>query len=48
MLGYRIYECAFIKGSNLIKGVNLEGLNIIGEPNEYALKYYESGLELVR
>ena len=34
-----------IKGSNLIKGVNLEGLKIIGEPNEYALKYYESGID---
>ena len=31
-----------IKGSNLIKGVNLEGLKIIGEPNKYALKYYEN------
>ena len=34
-----------IKGSNLIKGVNLEGLKIIGEPNKYALKYYENGID---
>tara|TARA_Y100000590_G_scaffold163199_1_gene187093 strand:+ start:30821 stop:31588 length:768 start_codon:yes stop_codon:yes gene_type:complete len=34
-----------IKGPNLIKGVNLEGLKIIGEPNKYALKYYENGID---
>ena len=34
-----------IKGSNLIKGVNLEGLRIIGSPNEFALKYYNQGAD---
>jgi cyclase len=34
-----------IKGENLIKGVHLEGLRVIGPPNEYALKYYESGAD---
>ena len=34
-----------IKGSNLIKGINLEGLRIIGVPNEYALKYYNEGID---
>jgi len=34
-----------IKGSNLIKGVNLEGLKIIGEPNDYALRYYQNGVD---
>jgi cyclase len=29
----------------LIKGVHLEGLKVIGSPNEYALKYYEQGAD---
>ncbi len=34
-----------IKGPNLIKGVHLEGLRVIGSPNEFALKYYEQGAD---
>lgn len=34
-----------VKGQNLIKGVNLEGLRVIGDPREYALKYYEQGAD---
>jgi len=34
-----------IKGSNLIKGIHLEGLRVIGQPNEYALRYYEQGAD---
>ncbi len=34
-----------IKGRNLIKGIHLEGLRVIGEPNEYALSYYEQGAD---
>ena len=34
-----------IKGSNLIKGVNLEGLRIIGDPQEYSNKYYNQGID---
>jgi cyclase len=34
-----------IKGPNLIKGINLEGLRVIGDPNEYAVKYYEQGID---
>jgi len=34
-----------IKGSNLIKGIHLEGLRVIGEPNEYALRYYQQGAD---
>ena len=30
-----------IKNSNLIKSSNLEGLKIIGNPNDYAKKYYD-------
>lgn len=34
-----------IKGPNLIKGVHLEGLRVIGSPQEYALKYYLQGAD---
>jgi cyclase len=34
-----------IKGENLIKGIQLEGLRVIGPPNEYALKYYLQGAD---
>ena len=34
-----------IKGENLIKGIHLEGLRIIGSPNEYDKKYYEQGAD---
>ena len=34
-----------IKGENLIKGINLEGLRIVGNPQEYAQRYYEEGAD---
>lgn len=34
-----------IKGPNLIKGVHLEGLRVIGDPQEYARRYYEQGVD---
>jgi imidazole glycerol-phosphate synthase subunit HisF len=34
-----------IKGPNLIKGVHLEGLRIIGDPQVYARRYYEQGVD---
>ena len=34
-----------IKGSNLIKGIHLEGLRVMGLPNEYALRYYLQGAD---
>ncbi len=34
-----------VKGSNLIKGVHLEGLRVIGDPNEHAKKYYAAGAD---
>ena len=34
-----------IKGPNLIKGVHLEGLRVIGSPKELALKYYLDGID---
>jgi cyclase len=34
-----------IKGPNLIKGVHLEGLRVIGDPQEYACRYYRQGAD---
>lgn len=34
-----------IKGPNLIKGVQLEGLRVIGSPQVYAKRYYEAGAD---
>ncbi|MCE2927391.1 MAG: imidazole glycerol phosphate synthase cyclase subunit [Rickettsiales bacterium] len=34
-----------IKGPNLIKGIHLEGLRVIGDPHEHALRYYEQGAD---
>lgn len=34
-----------IKGPNLIKGVHLEGLRVIGSPHEHALRYYRQGAD---
>lgn len=34
-----------VKGANLIKGIHLEGLRIIGDPQEHAQRYYEDGAD---
>lgn len=34
-----------IKGSNLIKGINLEGLRVMGDPQHFAQLYYNSGID---
>ena len=34
-----------IKGPNLIKGIHLEGLRVMGDPHEHALRYYEDGAD---
>lgn len=34
-----------VKGPNLIKGIHLEGLRIIGDPQEHALRYYQQGAD---
>jgi len=34
-----------IKGPNLIKSVRLEGLRVLGQPNEFALDYYKQGID---
>lgn len=34
-----------IKGPNLIKGVHLEGLRVLGTPQEFARRYYAAGAD---
>jgi cyclase len=34
-----------IKGPNLIKGVQLEGLRVMGDPEEFATRYYQQGAD---
>ena len=34
-----------IKGRNLIKGVHLEGLRVVGDPQAYAQRYYGDGID---
>lgn len=34
-----------IKGPNVVKGVHLEGLRIVGKPGELARRYYEQGID---
>jgi imidazole glycerol-phosphate synthase subunit HisF len=34
-----------VKGPNLIKGIHLEGLRVIGDPGEHARRYYEQGCD---
>ena len=41
----RIIARLDIKGPNLIKGIHLEGLRVVGNPNDYAQKYYQNGID---
>ncbi len=41
----RIISRLDIKGSNVIKGIHLEGLKIVGKPGEMARQYYEQGAD---
>lgn len=45
MSGVRLIARLDIKGSNLIKGIHLEGLRVIGDPQEFARRYYEQGAD---
>lgn len=45
MANVRLIARLDVKGPNLIKGVHLEGLRVIGDPNAYARKYYDAGID---
>src|SRR3954462_7708018 len=41
----RIIARLDVKGPNLVKGIHLEGLRVIGDPHEHAQRYYEQGAD---
>jgi len=44
-LALRIIPKLDIKGPNLVKGIHLEGLRVLGKPEEFAKYYYEQGAD---
>lgn len=45
MSNVRLIARLDIKGPNLIKGIHLEGLRVLGSPNDFALRYYQQGAD---
>lgn len=45
MSGVRIIPRLDIKGPNLVKGIHLEGLRVLGKPERFARAYYEEGAD---
>lgn len=45
MLNVRIIPRLDIKGPNLVKGIHLEGLRVLGKPESFARYYYEAGAD---
>lgn len=44
-MNVRIIPRLDIKGSNLVKGIHLEGLRVMGKPERFARLYYEEGAD---
>ncbi len=44
-LASRVIPRLDIKGPNLVKGIHLEGLRVIGDPAEHAVRYYHEGAD---
>ena len=44
-MNFRIIPRLDIKNNNLIKGINFEGLKILGDPEDFAKYYYENGAD---
>lgn len=45
MKNIRIIPRLDIKGPNLVKGIHLEGLRVLGKPEDFARYYYETGAD---
>jgi len=45
MQNIRIIPRLDIKGPNLVKGIHLEGLRVLGRPEDFARYYYENGAD---
>jgi cyclase len=41
----RILARLDVKGPNVIKGIHLEGLRVVGDPGDFARTYYEQGID---
>ena len=44
-MNHRIIARLDIKGPNLVKGIHLEGLRVLGKPEDFAKYYYETGAD---
>lgn len=44
-MNHRIIARLDIKGPNLVKGIHLEGLRVMGKPEDFASYYYENGAD---
>ena len=44
-MNIRVIPRLDIKGPNLVKGIHLEGLRVLGKPERFARHYYESGAD---
>lgn len=45
MKNIRLIPKLDIKGPNIVKGINLEGLRVLGKPERFARYYYENGAD---
>lgn len=45
MANIRLIARLDIKGPNLIKGIHLEGLRVVGDPQAFAERYYAEGID---
>jgi len=45
MSNIRLIARLDIKGANLIKGIHLEGLRVMGDPQVFATQYYQAGAD---
>jgi imidazole glycerol-phosphate synthase subunit HisF len=45
MRNLRLIARLDVKAPNLVKGIQFEGLKKLGDPNEFARKYYEQGID---
>ncbi len=44
-MNHRVIARLDIKGPNLVKGIHLEGLRVMGKPEDFASYYYENGAD---
>ena len=45
MKNVRLIARLDVKGPDLIKGINFEGLRKLGDPNQFAVKYFNEGID---